>query len=196
MHQVHTVVDYCTKCEQIWKSTNSLLRYCNKHIKVKKNIVIFTQIWNRAKYYFTCITNTWYLITIRNMNKINPFFSAISQQMHKMYNKVAIITQIWYRPICNFTGMSNAWYLITVQHMNKITTFFSKILQQTLKIYDKIAIITQIWHRASAAHGTWSWYPIWRKSIQPSWGNARGRLNRKMDRPMDWTLSYIPRLIK
>ena len=31
------------------------------------------------------------------MNKINPFFSDLSQQIHKMYEKVVIITQIWHR---------------------------------------------------------------------------------------------------
>ena len=29
------------------------------------------------------------------MNKINLFFSEISQQIHKMYEQIAIITQIW-----------------------------------------------------------------------------------------------------
>ena len=34
------------------------------------------------------------------MNTINPFFSAISQQIYKMYEKVVIIIQIWYRAKC------------------------------------------------------------------------------------------------
>ena len=30
------------------------------------------------------ISNTWYLITVPNMNKINPFFFEVSQQIHKL----------------------------------------------------------------------------------------------------------------
>ena len=114
------------------------------------------------------------------MSKINPLFSEISTQIHTMYEKVAIITQMWHLAKCYFASLSISWYLITVPKMNKIATFFSKISEQTLKIYEKIAIIIQIWHRtksilhASTAHGTWSWYPVWRKSTQPSWRNAWG----------------------
>ena len=49
-------------------------------------------------------------------NKFNPFFSEISQQIYKMYEKVDIITQIWLRTTCSFTSMSNAWYLITAKY--------------------------------------------------------------------------------
>ena len=48
-----------------------------------------------AKYYFSCISITWYLITLPDMNKMNPFFSEIAQQIHKMYEKVAIINSNW-----------------------------------------------------------------------------------------------------
>ena len=48
---------------------------------------LITQIWYTAKLAFTCISNTWYLITVPNMNKINPFISEISQQIHKVYEK-------------------------------------------------------------------------------------------------------------
>ena len=60
------------------------------------------------KWYFTCIGNTQYLITVPNMNTINPFFPRISQQIHKMFEKVAILTLIWHRVKCYFTSMSNA----------------------------------------------------------------------------------------
>ena len=99
MHQVSIVVDYITKYEQN-QSTLFWDIACNKHITFKRNIAIITQIWHRAKYYFTCVRNTWYLIIVPNMNKINPFFSVISQQIHKMYVKVAIITHIWHRATC------------------------------------------------------------------------------------------------
>ena len=56
--------------------------------------MIITQICRKAKCYFTSISNTWYLITAPNINEINIFFSEISQQIHKMYEKLTIITQI------------------------------------------------------------------------------------------------------
>ena len=51
-HRVPIVVDYCTKYEQNKRSIHSLLQYCNKHIKFKKNIAIITQMWHRAKSVF------------------------------------------------------------------------------------------------------------------------------------------------
>ena len=103
------------------------LKYRIKHIKFKKNIATITQIWDRPKCYFTCISNTWYQIKLPNMNKINH---------------VGIITEIWHRAICHFTSMSNTWYLIIVRNMYKIITFFFAISQLALKIYEQIAIIT------------------------------------------------------
>ena len=68
---------------QIWtKLTYSFLRYCNKHIKFKKNIAIITQMWHRTKCYFTCISNTWHLITVPNMNK-HILLSDITKCMKK-----------------------------------------------------------------------------------------------------------------
>ena len=56
----------------------------------------------RAKCYFTYVSNKWYLImiTVPNMNKINPFFSETLQQIHKAYETVAKINQIWHRAKC------------------------------------------------------------------------------------------------
>ena len=101
-----------------------------------KYIAIITQIWHWVKCYFICISNTWYLITVRNMNKNNLFFSEISQQTDKLYEKVAIITQIWRRTKCYFTSTRNTQYLITVSNVNTMTTLFSEISQQTLKMYE------------------------------------------------------------
>ena len=63
------------------------------------------------------------------MNKISPFFSEISQQIHKMYEKlgtIAQIAQIWQRDKCYFTSMSNTSFLISGPDMKKINTFFSE----------------------------------------------------------------------
>ena len=78
----------------------------------------------------------WYLITVATMGKLNPFFSELAQQIHKMYEQVALITQIWHSTRGYFTSMSNTWCLITVPSMNKITIFLSDISQLTLTIYE------------------------------------------------------------
>ena len=80
----------------------------------------------------------------------------------------------------------------------------------TNTMYEYMAIITQIWPGncdctcTSSTWYTWSWYQIWKKSIQPSWRNARGwmerrakrwtngRKNRWTDRSIYWTHFYIP----
>ena len=80
MHQVPIVVDYCTKYEQ---NQPILFWYIATNIQFMKNIDIITEIGHRATCYFTHISNTWYLLTVPNMNTTNPFFSEISQQIHK-----------------------------------------------------------------------------------------------------------------
>ena len=93
---LHASSSYCGRLlYQLWtKSTLSFPRYHNIHLKVLTNIALITQICHGAKCNFTCISNTWYLITVPNVNQIIPFFSEIAQQIHKVYEKVAIITQI------------------------------------------------------------------------------------------------------
>ena len=49
---------------------------------------------HRAEVYFTCTKLLLWLITVSNINRINPFFSKISHQK-KMYENIAIITRIW-----------------------------------------------------------------------------------------------------
>ena len=116
--------------------------YSNIHISYDK-IGIRTIFLHGAKLYFTRVGNTWYLITVTNINKINVFFSEIPQQIDKMYEKVSIITQIWHRAKCYFTSMSNALYLINVPNMKKkITTFFSEIVHKHSKCMKKVAIIS------------------------------------------------------
>ena len=84
IYKVPMVVDYCTKKEQ---NQPILFCYIATNIKFKKNIGVITQIWHTAKLYFICSGNTWYLISVPNINKINLLFSEISQKIHKMYEK-------------------------------------------------------------------------------------------------------------
>ena len=46
---------------------------------------INTTFWHRAKVYFTCIMSLSWLIAVQTMNKINLFFSEISQQTNTIY---------------------------------------------------------------------------------------------------------------
>ena len=79
-----------------------------------EQVAIITHIWHRDKYYFTSMSNTWYLITVPNMNNITTFFPKISQQRVKSYEKITIMTQIWHRVKFYFTCISGPWYLIMV----------------------------------------------------------------------------------
>ena len=87
-------------------------------------------------------------ITVQNMNKINQFFSAISQETHKIYEKYC------HNNYSNFAQSQMPFYiyqqrfLITVPNMNKNNPFFSEISQQIHKMYEKLATITQIWQSA------------------------------------------------
>ena len=113
-------LDYCGwLLYQIW-TIHILLWDITTNIKFKKNIGITSRIWHRVKWYFTCISNKWYLITVPNINKITTFFSETSQQRLENYEKIAIITQIWHRPKFYFTCISGPWYLIMVPNMKKI----------------------------------------------------------------------------
>ena len=106
------------------------------------NIHVNATFWNRAKIYLTCIKHLFWLITIPNVNKINPLFSTILQQTHTILENIAVITQIMHRAKWYFTSTSKTCHMITVPHMYKIDPFFSEISQQIL-----VVIFTQIWHR-------------------------------------------------
>ena len=56
----------------------------------------------------------------RNEKKIYIFFSEISQQTLKMYEKIATISQISYRAKIYFTYFISPWYLIMVPSMKEI----------------------------------------------------------------------------
>ena len=79
---------------QIW-TTPSFPRYHNKHMKFMKNIAVATQIWHGAKCSFTDSSNTWYLMTVPNMNKIKLFFSETTntQTLWKSGNNYSNLVQ-------------------------------------------------------------------------------------------------------
>ena len=84
---LHASSPYCDcLLYYIWtKSTFSFLRY-NKYLKFMKNTAIITHMCHGSKCYFTCISSIWYLLTVQTMNKINLFFSEISQQTLNYWN--------------------------------------------------------------------------------------------------------------
>ena len=62
----------------------------------------------------------WYLITVPNVTTITTFFSEISQQILKMYEKTDTITQMWHTTKFYFMYISRPLYLIIVLNMKKI----------------------------------------------------------------------------
>ena len=52
---------------------NSCFSEISTQIQKMYEKVIITKSWHTAKYYFTSMSTTWYLITLRNMNKITIF---------------------------------------------------------------------------------------------------------------------------
>ena len=83
VHKAAMMVDHCTQHEQ-----NPLihLQYITIY-KIYKIIDLNATFWHRAMVYFMCIKSLLWLITVPNMNKINTFFSEISQQKHKISEK-------------------------------------------------------------------------------------------------------------
>ena len=88
MCQQHMVPDYCAKYEY-----NQLILLGDITTNTQK-VTISTQIWHRAKSYFTCLSNAQYLITVPCMNKITTFFPEISQQTLQIYEKIAIFRAV------------------------------------------------------------------------------------------------------
>ena len=90
MQLQHMVPDYCTiymnKINPLFSEISQLHK-----IYEKVAIHVITQIWHGAKCYFTSMSNAWHLKTVLNTNKITTFFSTISQQTLKIYEKIAII---------------------------------------------------------------------------------------------------------
>ena len=114
-----------------------------------------------------------------------------------MYENMPIITQIWHRAKCYFASMSNASYQINCTKSEKKNSPHSSLRYHTTQnVWKKLPQLLQfgtepnsILH-ASAAHGTWSWYPIWRKSIQPPWTSCT-RTARQTDWWMDGLTPFL-----
>ena len=55
-----------------------------------EKLAIIMGVWHQTKCNYTGMSNTWYLVTVPNMNKTT--FYPVSQQTLKMSEKIAIIT--------------------------------------------------------------------------------------------------------
>ena len=159
-------------------------------------VVDYCTMWHRAKWYFTCVSNTWCLIIVPIINKINLFISELSQQI-RMYEKNCHNYSNFAQSSMLFHRHEQHKVPITVPNMNKITAFFSKISQQTLKMYDKIAIISQMCHRAKF-YFTCTSGPRYLNLVlnmnknHPVIMEECMRIDWQMDGLTDWTLSNIP----
>ena len=161
---------------QMWKkSTHLFLRYCHKYN-------------NYEKLYSTCVGNTLYMITWQNMNKVHPFFSAIPQQIQKMYEKSGH----------NYSNLVQSQMRIDkrVQRMvpSQCTKYeqnhhcdilFCDITTNTQSLWKQIAIITQIWHRDKFCftyiNGPWYLIIPNMKNIYLAITEAHGRTNGRTD---------------
>ena len=79
VHKASMMVDHCTQHEpnllihlrSITTNIQHVLNHAHKCYILAKSqgiLAIITQIWHRAKLYFTCISGPWYLIMLPNMN--------------------------------------------------------------------------------------------------------------------------------
>ena len=82
--------------------------------KMYEKVSIITSLWNRATYYFTSMSNAWYLITVPNTDKITKFFSLRYITTVKNFENMSIIIQIWHRAKFYFICISGPWYLVMV----------------------------------------------------------------------------------
>ena len=136
---------------------------------------------------FTYISNTWHLITVPNMNKVNPFFSERSQQIHKMYETLATIAQVWQRAKC----MSNVLDLINVPDMK--TKIHSSLRDHsTFKIYEKMTIISQNLAQIQIVFYMHQQPMVPDQGTQYEGNPSRYHGGMREDGLTDWTLSYIP----
>ena len=76
------VPDYCIKYGL--KSPHSLRYHNNKKLW---KIAIITHIWHRAKFYFTCNHNTWYLIMVPNVRKIHLVITEECARMERQMDR-------------------------------------------------------------------------------------------------------------
>ena len=92
-HKYNMVPNYCTKYEQnhnirVWDMTPNTQNLWN--------IAIITPIWDRAKFYFTCIIIIWYLIKMSNMKKIHW---AIKEECAWMDWQTERQIDLWSEPV-------------------------------------------------------------------------------------------------
>ena len=106
-----------------------LCKIITTNITSKKNIGKSTQILHRAKWYFTCISNTWYLITVSNMNKINPCF--------KFGTKLNAILHAW--------AMHAVWQLYKIWTKSLICEISHQFLFSVPYKLAQLTVVQQIW---------------------------------------------------
>ena len=71
MHQQHMVPDMLT-VPHINEMNTVFSEISQQADNIYEQIAIITQIWQRAKFYFMCISSQRYWIMIPNMRKIHP----------------------------------------------------------------------------------------------------------------------------
>ena len=72
---------YLKTVSKMNKITTFFSEISQQTFKIYDFFYIITQIWNRAKLYFTCISGPWYLIMVPNIKKIH---SAVIKECARM----------------------------------------------------------------------------------------------------------------
>ena len=115
VHQTSIMVNHCSQHKQ---NPPIHLRYITSNIQQLWNnghiCYIFAQSQDMPSHMYQSLLS---LIAVPNMNKINPFFSKITQQQYesnhmKLMKDITIITEISHGEKCYFTCISNTWHLI------------------------------------------------------------------------------------
>ena len=102
-----------------------------------------------------CTSNTWDLITGENMNKITPF-SDIATNTQNVWNSIHSYLNLAYSqmPFYKHEQCTLPDNCTKQNHHILCRDTFYSDISQALKMYEKIGIITQIWHTAKI-HSTY-----------------------------------------
>ena len=91
----------------------------------------------------------------------------------QMFEKMSTVTHIWHRAKCYFMKYEQNHHISLWDiRINTLNVFRNSHNYANLAQSDNSIL------RASEIHGTWSWYPIWSKSIQLSSRNVWGWTDR------------------
>ena len=120
VHQAFIVVDQCTK--YMYEQHQPILRYHTKLTTFKNNMDIMTHIWQTPNCYFTCISNTCYLITVLKYEWNQPVVLwDITANTQGVWNKLPLLQTFGSGPNSILRALADyAWCPIMQINMKNI----------------------------------------------------------------------------